>query len=86
VVTARYDSLAKIGGIRAPLLILHSPDDEVVPYEQGRALYEAASEPKRWGDLWGPHASAHLDSGTSYVAVLDRFLTEFVGPRSEIGG
>jgi fermentation-respiration switch protein FrsA (DUF1100 family) len=41
-----YDNLAKIGRIGAPLLLVHSPDDEVVPFELGRRLFDAASEPK----------------------------------------
>jgi fermentation-respiration switch protein FrsA (DUF1100 family) len=43
---SRWDSLSKIPRLRAPLLILHGDADEVVPYAQGRALFEAAPEPK----------------------------------------
>jgi uncharacterized protein len=42
-----YPSLRLIGGLRAPLLVMHGEDDAIVPVQQGRALYEAAPEPKR---------------------------------------
>ncbi|HEX5009209.1 MAG TPA: alpha/beta hydrolase [Planctomycetota bacterium] len=38
----RYDSLAKIGAVRAPLLVMHGTADRIVPFEQGRKLCEAA--------------------------------------------
>jgi len=41
-----YPSLRLIAGLRAPLLILHGEDDAIVPADQGRALFEAAPEPK----------------------------------------
>lgn len=42
----RYDSVAKIGRITAPLLILHGEEDFVLPVSLGRALLERANEPK----------------------------------------
>ena len=42
-----YPSLRLIAGLEAPLLVLHGDRDEVVPLEQGRALFEAAPQPKR---------------------------------------
>jgi fermentation-respiration switch protein FrsA (DUF1100 family) len=42
----RYESLAKIGRIHAPILILHGEDDTLVPVEFGRRLFAAAQEPK----------------------------------------
>ena len=42
-----YPSLRLIANLRAPLLVLHGGDDMIVPVEQGRALFDAAPEPKR---------------------------------------
>jgi pimeloyl-ACP methyl ester carboxylesterase len=42
-----YPSLRLIGGLRAPLLVLHGEDDAIVPVEHGRALLHAAPDPKR---------------------------------------
>lgn len=42
----RWDTQGRIPRLRAPLLVLHGDADEVVPYEQGRAVFTAAPEPK----------------------------------------
>jgi fermentation-respiration switch protein FrsA (DUF1100 family) len=51
----RYDNAAKIGALACPLLLIHSPDDEIVPFAHGRALFEAATEPKEFLTTAGGH-------------------------------
>jgi hypothetical protein len=46
LVTDRFDSLSRIGKVRAPILVLHGENDRVVPIRFGRALFNAAPEPK----------------------------------------
>ena len=43
----RYDSLSKIVGIGAPLMVIHGTADRTIPVEMSRTLLAAASEPKR---------------------------------------
>ena len=43
----RYDSLSKIAGIGAPLMVIHGTADRTIPVEMSRTLLDAASEPKR---------------------------------------
>jgi pimeloyl-ACP methyl ester carboxylesterase len=42
-----YPSLSLVADLRTPLLVLHGERDEIVPVAQGRALFDAAPEPKR---------------------------------------
>lgn len=42
-----FDSLARIGRITAPLLIIHGQRDGLIPVAQARRLFAAAPEPKR---------------------------------------
>ena len=42
----RFPSIAKIGRIQAPLLVIHGERDRVVPVRFGRRLFAAAPEPK----------------------------------------
>jgi fermentation-respiration switch protein FrsA (DUF1100 family) len=75
----RWDTLSKISHLRAPLLILHGDADEIIPYAQGRAIFEAAPEPKTfvtirggrhyhmntaWSDYWSAWRS-FLESHTT---------------------
>ena len=72
----RWDSLAKIGRLRAPLLVIHGEADEVVPFAQGRALFDAAPEPKTFVSLRG---SRHYDleaAWSDYWAAWRRFLAD----------
>jgi fermentation-respiration switch protein FrsA (DUF1100 family) len=52
---ARYDSLSKIGRVTAPVLVIHSPEDDLVPFEFGRKLFDAAPEPKKFLSTGGHH-------------------------------
>lgn len=38
-----------------PVLFFHSPEDQVLPYSQGKQVYEQAAEPKYWVTTHGPH-------------------------------
>ena len=42
----KYDSLSKIGGVEAPLLMLHGAKDAIIPLRHGEALFAAANQPK----------------------------------------
>ncbi|MDE2291505.1 MAG: alpha/beta hydrolase, partial [Elusimicrobia bacterium] len=64
LVTQRFDNIGKIGALGAPLLVLHSPADDVIPFRLGRRLYEAAPEPKRFVETRGDHNEGFLDTPT----------------------
>lgn len=46
-----------------PVLMIHSKDDQVVPFSQGRRLFAAAKEPKQFLAIDGPHAQGPRDKG-----------------------
>ena len=46
MVLDKWDSMAQIGRIRAPLLVVHGARDKTVPTRYGRRLFAAAPEPK----------------------------------------
>jgi len=74
----RYASIEKVGKIKMPKLFIHSPEDEIVPYEQGRRLFESASEPKEFLQLTGGHNEGFLLSGETYVEGLNSFLSRYL--------
>lgn len=51
----RFDSGARVGALGVPLFVAHGDQDEVVPYELGVALFDAAREPKRFVRAVGGH-------------------------------
>jgi hypothetical protein len=73
----RFDSLGKIGRLRAPLLSLHGDRDDIVPIALGRRLFDAAPEPKVFETLAGAgHNDTLLVGGQVYLARIQRFLDE----------
>ena len=71
----RYDTLSKIGNVRAPLLIVHGEYDEIVPLQHGRRLFKAAREPKEYYSVKGAHHNdLYLVGGTAYLDKLGRFF------------
>lgn len=48
ILTQRFDSLSKIPTVKAPVLITHGTQDQIVPVEMGEKLYQAANSPKRF--------------------------------------
>jgi fermentation-respiration switch protein FrsA (DUF1100 family) len=77
VIRTRMESLAKIADIGCPLLVIHSRADEVVPFELGRALFEAAAEPKTFYEVVGAgHNETWLVGGQSYFEAIARFVGE----------
>jgi len=73
----RFDSLAKIGELRAPLLFFHGDRDEVVPLALGRRLFDAAPEPKRFVTIRGAGHNDTVPVGGS--AYLERIRSFFAG-------
>lgn len=69
-----YDSTERIATIDAPLLVVHSKDDELVPFKLGRRLFDAAQEPKRFLEIQGDHNSGFLLSGQTYIQGLRSFV------------
>ena len=71
----RYDNLAKIGGLRMPLLVLHGDRDTTVPFAQGRRLFEAAPEPKQFFPIPGAgHNDTYFIGGDPYWEAWSEFL------------
>jgi uncharacterized protein len=68
----RLDSISKITDYRGPFLSCHGDTDEVIPYELGRKLFDAANEPKRFVSLIGV---AHNDPlPAEWDDAVDAFL------------
>ena len=61
------------------MLIIHSRDDEIIPFEQGRKLFELAREPKHFLELRGGHNDGFLVSGRRYLDGFDNFLAASLG-------
>ena len=77
LVRNHYDSISRIQQLDVPVLILHGDQDETVPISQGRKLYGAANQPKRFQVLEGAaHNNTFEVAPEQYWGTIEAFLAE----------
>ena len=69
-----YDTRKSLERVSSPVLIAHSPDDEIVPFTQGQALYEAVPGPKQFLELQGGHNDGFVFMRKEWADALDDFI------------
>jgi dipeptidyl aminopeptidase/acylaminoacyl peptidase len=74
VMRSKFESFRRVDRIRAPILFLHSPEDEVIPIAEGRRLYDAARTEKRFVEVRGGHVDASSADGARFVSEISAFL------------
>ncbi len=75
-----YQTADYVSRIGCPVLVIHSRNDEIIPVAEGRAVYAAAREPKRWLEIRGGHNDGFLVSGRVYLDGLESFLAGSLRP------
>lgn len=70
----RYDSIDKVGRISCPKLFIHSSEDSLIPLRIGKALFDAAADPKQFMQTPGEHNSG----GFMYTDDTARQFRQFV--------
>jgi pimeloyl-ACP methyl ester carboxylesterase len=72
----RYNTRQYLRQVKCPVLIIHSREDEMINFQHGLALYEAAPEPKRFIEIRGGHNTTLDITGQAYVEMLEAALQE----------
>jgi fermentation-respiration switch protein FrsA (DUF1100 family) len=70
----RHATRDHIGGVRCPVLVVHSRDDEIVPFHHGEAIFDAARDSKTLLVLRGGHNDAYIRDEDNYIRGLRAFL------------
>ena len=78
IITIKYDALTKIKNISIPKLIIHSQDDEIVPFKLGKKLFEAAPPPKEFYEMQGGHNEAFFMAREEYSVKINNFLSKYL--------
>lgn len=69
-----YDTLSRMADIHMPLMVIHSREDDLIPFSQGQTLYNAGHEPKRLVELNGSHNDGILANAGRYRRGLEDFI------------
>lgn len=73
--TDRFESLEKFPQLKLPILIIHSPEDRVIPYEQAERLHAAAQGRSTLVTTEGGHNGLGFMSRERYHAQVLAFMT-----------
>ncbi len=69
-----------IRDVRCPLLVIHSRDDEIIPFHHGEAIYSSANKPKTLLTIHGTHNDAFLRDEHTYMNGLRKFISGLAEP------
>jgi len=78
----RHATRDYIRDVRCPVLVVHSRDDEIIPYHHGEAIFASANEPRTLLTIRGTHNDAFLRDEDAYIEGLRAFLTGLSRPAS----
>jgi uncharacterized protein len=74
VLRYQFDTMRYIEQVKCPVLVVHSSEDEIIPYQMGQKIYQAASEPKYFLEIRGDHNSGFIQSQPDYEQGLSKFI------------
>ena len=73
-----FDVAQKIQRVNYPVLILHSPDDEIMPFNLGEKVYQSANKPKRFVQMKGDHNYGFILSQPGYGEAIGEWLSSLL--------
>lgn len=76
--TSRFDSLSVIDKIQVPKLFIHSVNDEIVPFDMGLKLFQAAAAPKEFFEIHGGHNDAFVTDRENLKKRMHAFFESLV--------
>lgn len=80
----QYDAKMSLDAVVSPVLIVHSPDDEIIPFENGKELFAQANEPKSFLQIRGGHNDGFISSGPLYYEGLEKFIKSCLEQDDEV--
>ena len=69
-----YDTRKALFSVSCPVLIIHSPHDDIIPFEHGLRLYESARGAKSFLEIRGDHNEGFMMSGEVYTDGMREFI------------
>lgn len=70
----KYDTANYLKMVHVPVLIIHSSEDDFVPYKFGQQLFSIANEPKSFVEISGGHNNGFVESEPDYSRALKSWL------------
>lgn len=74
----QYNTKNNVSNISCPVLVAHSRGDEIIPYDEGLAIYASAAEPKQFLEMSGGHNDGYIVSGDAYIDGIKSFIAHYL--------
>lgn len=72
----RFDTVRAVQKIHIPVLVIHSPEDDMVPFQFGQKIFDNANPPKRFLQISGSHNEGFLEDFQNYQTSWKEWLQE----------
>jgi uncharacterized protein len=72
-----YDTIRSLEKVTYPVLVIHSPDDEVVPFDHGKKLYDSVKGPKAFVEIRGSHNRGFIESQAVFESSINDFIDRY---------
>jgi hypothetical protein len=69
-----YDNKKYVKSIACPVLVAHSRSDDIIPFDEGREIFDAAPKTKQFLELRGGHNDGFMISDPTYADGLRSFI------------
>ena len=69
----QYSVVDYASRLNCPVLVVHSRNDEIIPFTMGQAIYAAVKQHKKFLEIRGDHNNGFLISQREYIAGLKDF-------------
>lgn len=76
----RYPVAEYASRLECPVLVVHSRDDEIIPFAMGQSIYAAVPQRKSFLELRGDHNGGFYISRHDYLPGLDTFIKSVLEP------
>lgn len=80
----RYPTREYLMQVNCPVFVVHSRDDEIIPFHHGERLYAAARAPKHFLAVEGGHNSAYFLTQRVYADELGLFLGQHLSGSAKL--
>ena len=81
LMSLKLDNVGRVGKVSQPVLVIHGVDDTTIPFSMGKAVFDAAPEPKTFLPVAGAdHSDCYLMGGEKYWGAWKDLLKEVQRP------
>ncbi len=79
IASQRFASIEKVARLALPKLYLHSPTDDIIPFQHGERVFAAAAQPKRFVPVRGGHMIAFREDRATYFGAIRTLVDSLRG-------